>query len=350
MKHTRNLLLLFSTLMLPAVLFAQDTHFSQYATTPMAVNPALTGIFDGTLRWSNNYRSQWGGLDKAYATIYSSLDFPLGKEKTKNHYFGAGIMVNSDKASGTGFFTTQFQGSLSFTAAIDELSTHFFALGLQAGLNQRGADLTKFTWDNQWNGNNYDPSLGSGETIQLSEFTFADFSAGMLWYTLPDSYNSGYAGISFSHLNRPNTSFYVKQTDKLPVRFTVHAGADLAIDRNENATWIAPRLLAMKQGSLYEITVGGMVRHRVILKSKYTNYRKEVLFSWGAAYRWNDAVVGSVRADYGRFGLGVSYDLTVSGLSTAAGGTGSPEVSLSYMLPVRRGNAGSLTGKLPRFF
>src|SRR5262245_59797510 len=96
-----------------SVSYAQDTHFSQYNATPMSINPALTGIYDGTARFTNNYRSQWGALGPAYTTIYSSVDFPLGKAKSKNHYFGIGVMVNSDKAGETGFYTTLIEGSLS---------------------------------------------------------------------------------------------------------------------------------------------------------------------------------------------------------------------------------------------
>lgn len=347
----KPVLLLFSIVVwMTCGLQAQDTHFSQYNTTPLSINPALTGIFDGTFRFSNNYRTQWSGLGKGYKTVYSSMDFPLGKAKSKNHYFGAGVVVNSDKAGEQEFYTTMIQGSLSFTAAMNETATHFFAIGIQAGLNQRGMDLTKVTWDSQWNGNSFDPSLNSFEKIQLSQFTFPDFNAGLLWYYLPDEYNSAYAGISFSHLNTPNTSFYVDQTDELAMRYTIHAGADLAADRNENATWISPKLLVMIQGGQKEISVGGYVKNRLILKSKYTNFRQEVLFAWGACYRWNDAVVVSARVDYGKFGLGVSYDMNVSSLGQQAGGAGSPEVSLSFIVPVKRGQVGAVTNRMPKFF
>jgi len=40
-------------------LSAQDPHFSQYYFTPLEVNPALTGIFEGKYRASMSYRDQW---------------------------------------------------------------------------------------------------------------------------------------------------------------------------------------------------------------------------------------------------------------------------------------------------
>jgi type IX secretion system PorP/SprF family membrane protein len=344
----KNLLYFFLLITFSAA--AQDAHFSQYNTTPMSINPAMTGIFDGTLRFSNNYRSQWSALGKPYKTIYSSLDFPLGKQKNKNHYWGAGIMINSDKTGEAQFYTTLVEASLSFTTALNDYGTHFISFGAQTGLDQRGIDLTKVTWDSQWNGNNFDPTLPAGEVIQLQQFTFVDFNMGAMWYYLPDEFNNGSIGISFAHLNRPNTSFYVKQTDKMDIRYTLNASADLAVDRNENTTWISPKLLVMLQGEHSEIDIGGYVKNRLILKSKYTNFTKEMLFSWGACYRWNDAIIASARIEYGRFGLGFSYDLNVSSLANQAGSANSTEISFSYIVPIKRGQVGAVTNRMPKFF
>ena len=346
----RKLYMCLSIVTMLQPVYGQDAHFSQYNATPLSINPAMTGIFDGTMRFSNAYRSQWSGLGEGYTTIYSSLDFPIGKGKSKLHYFGGGIMVNTDKAGPSAFYTTLIEGSLSFTAAINDYGTHFLAFGLQAGLDQRGIDLTKVTWDTQWNGNNFDPTIAAGENIQLSQFTFVNFSAVAMWYFLPDEFNNAYAGIAFAHINTPNTSFYVEQTDEMPIRYTVHGGADLAVDRNENTTWISPKVLFMMQGEHSTLTFGGYVKNRLILKSKYTNYRKEVLFAWGAAYRWEDALILSARIDYGRFGIGMSYDATTSSLATNAGGAGSLEFTLSYITPIRRGEANASTSRMPKFF
>ena len=214
----------------------------------------------------------------------------------------------------------------------------------------RGIDLTKVTWDNQWNGGAFDPFANTGENIQLDQFTFVDASAGLLWYYLPNEFNMTYAGISFMHFNTPNTSFYVDNVDEMPMRLTAHGGADIPLNNNENATWISPKVLFMMQGEHTELTIGGYVKNRLILKSKYTNYRKQVEFTWGIGYRFNDAAIVSARVDYGRFGLGVSYDINTSSLSSNATGTSSMEFSLCYVTPIRRGDVGVVTNRMPRFF
>ena len=42
---------------------AQDFHFSQYHSSPLQLNPALTGLINGTYRMNINYRDQWNKLD-----------------------------------------------------------------------------------------------------------------------------------------------------------------------------------------------------------------------------------------------------------------------------------------------
>ena len=41
---------------------AQDIHFTQWMFSPLNLNPAETGRFDGDYRVVGNYRSQWGAV------------------------------------------------------------------------------------------------------------------------------------------------------------------------------------------------------------------------------------------------------------------------------------------------
>ena len=55
---------------------AQDVHTTQFYASPLTLNPALTGGFDGQLRASLNYRDQWRGLlPSPFVTTSASLDF-----------------------------------------------------------------------------------------------------------------------------------------------------------------------------------------------------------------------------------------------------------------------------------
>lgn len=56
---------------------AQDPHFSQFFASPLTLNPALTGKFDGNLRATGNYRNQWPTINRAFTTTTVSVDFPI---------------------------------------------------------------------------------------------------------------------------------------------------------------------------------------------------------------------------------------------------------------------------------
>ncbi|MEK7225921.1 MAG: type IX secretion system membrane protein PorP/SprF, partial [Bacteroidota bacterium] len=54
---------------------AQDPNFSQFFASPLTLNPALTGKFDGLFRVAGNYRNQWPTIPNAYQTKTVSVDF-----------------------------------------------------------------------------------------------------------------------------------------------------------------------------------------------------------------------------------------------------------------------------------
>ncbi|HEY8690580.1 MAG TPA: type IX secretion system membrane protein PorP/SprF, partial [Chitinophagaceae bacterium] len=56
---------------------AQDPHFSQFFASPLTLNPALTGKFDGTLRVAGNYRNQWPAFNNVYTTSTLNVDFSI---------------------------------------------------------------------------------------------------------------------------------------------------------------------------------------------------------------------------------------------------------------------------------
>lgn len=340
--------------LLTGSLIAQDVHFSQWQTTPMRINPAMTGVFDGTVRFSNNYRSQWSSLGKGYKTIHASLDAPIGKGKLNNgSFFGGGLLVIQDKAGSAELTSTYIEGSLSYTMAMDDAGDHWFSLGFQGGLNQLSLDLTKTTWDAQWNGDKFDPALPSMESIQLQQFAYLDFHAGFMYYFVPNEYNAFNAGASMAHIGSPNISYFVDGEDALPSRYTIHSSGLLSMNR-DNFLFFEPRLLGQLQGKQLEVVGGGLLRNKLQFKSRYTNYRKEMYFSFGGYYRFKDAIIAAARFEFksqkSAFGLGVSYDFGTSRLARLAGSANSFEINLSIAGLVPRGQRGSQFNKMPLFF
>src|SRR4051812_14474115 len=99
MKNT-VLLFLFSCAFI--TLKAQDPNFSQFFASPLTLNPALTGKFDGNLRVAGNYRNQWPTINNAFTTYTASVDAGILKSAVPEFdQFGVGVLAFSDK-SGNG--------------------------------------------------------------------------------------------------------------------------------------------------------------------------------------------------------------------------------------------------------
>jgi len=103
----------------------QDIHHSQFYTSPLNVNPALTGVFNGDWRAAGNFRSQWFVDDLVqYMTFTGSFDkrFYPKKWTTKGMWNG-GILFNYDQAgdSKMSFGNLGVSISLSCTIHINKL-------------------------------------------------------------------------------------------------------------------------------------------------------------------------------------------------------------------------------------
>src|SRR4026209_744947 len=78
--------------------FAQDPNFSQFFASPLTLNPALTGKFDGLFRVAGNYRNQWPEINNAYITKTVSADFHLLKNSLPDiDRWGLGFLAMLDE-------------------------------------------------------------------------------------------------------------------------------------------------------------------------------------------------------------------------------------------------------------
>jgi type IX secretion system PorP/SprF family membrane protein len=328
---------------------AQDPHFSQYFNTPQAINPALTGVFDGSARFCNNYRSQWTNLGEGYKTLFFSAEALLARKRVDNKFFGAGLMFYQDRAGVVEFKKTIIEGALSFTTAIDERAGHWISFGIQGGLDQLAIDPSKATWDQQWNGNNYDPTLASTEVLRLPSFSYPDVQFGANYFHVPDGFNSFSAGFSVSHLLKPNITFFPPNTENLYNRkLTVHSSSEISLD-GDHEHFFNPRFLFQLQGKQAQAMAGGYFRNKLRLKSLYTGYQKESFFDIGCFYRYRESIIGAVKFSYNSIGVGFSYDVGFGRLSRLVPAN-TWEISLSFVPGIPRGERKFGIQKLPRFF
>ena len=80
----KKILLVISILMYVKWAQAQDPSFSQFFSSPLNVNPALTARINSDWRVISNFRDQWLGPASPYATGTISYDTKILQNKIPN--------------------------------------------------------------------------------------------------------------------------------------------------------------------------------------------------------------------------------------------------------------------------
>lgn len=324
-----------AALLLSTVVYGQDLHFSQTSQTPLFINPATAGVFDGWERVTVNHRNQWLGASTQFMTTGISADLNIGKSRMNDKaYVGLGILLFND-IGGDSRFGTQ-NGSLTVSGVLPMGNTgHLLSAGVQGGFGQRSANFDELRFYNQFDGTGFDPNISSGEPGSGRSFTYVDANAGLFY--MYDANNNTFArnnnfklkfGVSGYHLNKPYLTYSNGlETERLNRKFIAHAEVIADIASSDYA--IDGSVVQVKQGGHYETILGLMIRYRFQNGGKITNLNQDAYFGFGMYHRLRDAIVPAVMVDWKGFKFGVSYDVTVSTLRKAYTG-GSLEFSLSY--------------------
>src|SRR5579862_3074090 len=114
--------IVFSLALISLIQFAkgQDPAFSQFFASPLTLNPALTGKFNGSVRVAGNYRNQWPQINNAYITSTVSVDGNILTNRiTNGDAWGVGLMAMTDKTA-DGILTSNYVAiSTSYQKALD---------------------------------------------------------------------------------------------------------------------------------------------------------------------------------------------------------------------------------------
>src|ERR1700733_1506340 len=100
---------------------AQDPGFSQFFASPLTLNPALTGKFNGIVRVAGNYRNQWPTINNAFITSTISVDGAIFKNRLpETDVWGLGVMAMTDKSANGILSSNYLSLSTSYHKSLDE--------------------------------------------------------------------------------------------------------------------------------------------------------------------------------------------------------------------------------------
>lgn len=318
----RKLVALASALFITVCVSAQDPHFSQFFASPLTLNPAFTGKFNGTWRLAANHRDQWPSIPKAYVTSSASIDFGILKNKIpETDVFGLGISGLTDASANSILKLNYGSASMSYHRALDEDGYNTIGAGFQATYSSLNLDILKLDFEDELTQNGFTGTTSDIITNGANQNYF-DVNAGLLYSGSTNGINNFYLGASMYHINRPKVSFKDKNWF-LAGRITVHGGGSFPV--GEQFT-VHTSVIHQIQNKASETTLGAAIAAN--LNQDMDKPTSVYLGSW---VRFNDAVVPYVGLEFGGLRIGASYDLNISSLKAATNTRGGSEISLIYI-------------------
>jgi len=306
--------------------FAQDMHYSQFDESPLFLNPALCGNFNGDYRLVFNHKNQWQAITTPYKTYSVAFDTHFALPKIWSSNLGLGLLVNNDKAGDLNFGFTGVNLVASLQKYFFSDSALSVSVGVLTGFDQYGLDLTAISLDNQFNGTQYDPNVAPNQALPSNHFSILDLGSGMfVQYKFTDNISSGIGG-QISHINQPKLSLFGTDNEVLPRKIMLHAFTEFKT--SINLSFIPSALFARQQNS-NEIAAGGLIKF-------FTENRNIPAFYIGGWYRFKDANILKAALDYKNLHVGLSYDINTSSLVNASKGQGGYEIAVTYIIPVRQ--------------
>lgn len=327
-------MLLFLIIVRQDTAHAQDVHFSQFSMAPLHQNPAMAGATAG-LEFNTAYRTQWRAVTVPYKTLGSSIHGRFIKKKSQKNFFAAGAQFLFDEAGDGLLKSTNLNVSVAYHVRLNKI--HKIGLGFSGGWGQRSIDFNNFEWGSQYQDGAFSGALPTGETIGAPNFSYLDFSTGLVWSfdnqagkarVEGNNFLKGSLGIAYHHFNRPNYSFD-NTGEKLWPRLAMHGNFLLSIPGSKFA--LNPGFMIYNQGPNRNILVGSMVRYDLMPESKYTGAYKGAGAYIGAYVRAGDALVISSMIEFSGYAIGFSYDANLSTLRSASNGRGGFEVTLRIL-------------------
>lgn len=218
-------MLLWCTLLFGTALHAQDPHFSQYFTSPMSVNPALTGQSVDDWRGGINMRSQWWGESiKPYYTVTAALEKRLGNAENAGNYWGLGAMVISDQSNGGILKNNYFSVTAAYHITLDKAGRHSIAAGLSGTYANRILDPTRFKFQSQLGSMGFQRDIPANDPVSLTKNNYWDVSAGLTYHYTAETYGFNAGGALF-HVAKPKEGVYENTTYNMPRKTSLQAGA-----------------------------------------------------------------------------------------------------------------------------
>jgi type IX secretion system PorP/SprF family membrane protein len=319
---------------------AQAVLFSQYYASPLTLNPALTGKFDGFARVDGIYRGQYYGLSQSssiFRTPAISADFSLLKDKMNGNALGIGLSVVNDQQTSTGadpsgngtsqgkIGNTTIALDLGYTLNLNKKKTIQLSVGLEPSIGMRNT-TGSYEYPQAFNSDlSYDVTSPNNESISSPKKTYFNFAYGLFFNHQALDWLTYYIGFAMDNVARPQTAVISTNNanGKLPFLYVVHGGFEFKVAKK----WtLIPGVLYQSAAKANEANAGITAGYDVIDKDKNGIRRKATIYLgiWdrmgndvGSAFQERN-ITPKIGFDYMRFRVDFAYDISVGNIATDA--------------------------------
>ena len=292
----------------------QDPSFSQFFSSPLNINPALTANINADWRFISNFRDQWVGPASPYSTGTVSFDRKIMQNKVYNvheekNILGIGAMIMYDHAMDGIQQSTYASLNLSYNVKLSDGPTvHRIAAGFGGIYGKRTVDFSRLTWQEQWIGHaGFDVNLPTGEPALSQMKGYFSCSAG-LKYSITTEKTNVDLGVAGFHLNNPKQTFLEDPNQRLAMRKVAHANFETFL--NDQLVLNINGIYQFQQEAKY-YSFGGALGY-------YVPQNENLVLNGGLWYWSKNALIPYIGFGYKNFQFGFSYDIAISKLNAAA--------------------------------
>ncbi len=303
----------------------QVLHYSQFFSSPLQLNPALTGIIDSDWRYINNYRTQGLYYGNPIHTISVSLDKSFVFYK---NIIGVGFLYNFDNSAGSYLPVNRMYVSGASLVQISDKS--YLGGGIQIGWVTKRFTYGNLTFPEQYDRSTggFNNSLPLSENFQENSTNYLDVNIGVLWNYKNERMVIS-SGIALYHLNQPK-DFFIEENNTIKVRTNGHAS--LKYQLNE-VFYILPQTYYTFQNKAKEFLLGSNIG--ININSPNQDFRSisaGIYIRNGFANDLESAIV-LLGLNYRNWNVISSFDIDISGLKTQNIFANAFELSLIYERP-----------------
>ncbi len=307
----------------------QDIHYSQFYNSPLNLNPANTGVFNGDERFMASYKSQARAVPVPWTTFSGQYDRKFYLGNSDNSFISGGVLFNYDKQGLSRLNLTNINFLGSYTRIINKRNLITGGLGL--GFATRGLSLTSLSWDRQWDGDAYDPTLPSGENTDMDRVSFLENSIGLNYrYQITSRTNFDF-GLGVYHFIEPKVAFFQADDVKLPRRLNLNFRGTYEVHPKLD---IQGHALGQFQGA-YDEYLFGLLGKIYIQEQRGKEFNLHVglgLRTTKIADKATNTLIPTIAIEFNRYYGSFSYDVQSFDHDGTRVNLGGPELHFRYII------------------